>query len=1315
MCRKLILLLFLCLCIMARGQALYEYRYWFDGDESTMQTGSSDNSAWQMDLDIGALDANFHIMHFQVKDAKGVWSVPMTRYFIKLAQKQTTNIEYWFDNDTKKKSVLASGGKADIEVSALAEGMHIMHLQASTSGASYSSPQTAVFWKQAMVANIKYRLWFDKKPEDTISGKYTGKPVVLDVSKLDDGFHILHAQVESNTPSKPLTSMFIKVPQTQGIEYMTCALMVDEELYKQEKVSTHGGIVNWTLDATGMKPGLHKAQAFVVTQSGAATAVKEAFFYRSMTTTERSNMKCLYSIDGDNHYTEAGTLNGNLYHFDLDVANLSDGFHRLSYMLIGEDGTSSKVMTSFFVKTPLGGNGIMQYDYWLNDNEANRKIAKFDTRTNPLKLITLLPVDPMPIRSSCFHFEVGKDGKPMMYAKNDLHMRFYDVAGRLTETSRQFVDYKVSEEVKNIKPIIGMEGSMNAEKPSDNNILWYSMSATIGDSIAVRSSMASTLQVFSPSGKEVYSGSGSESVNYGGFHAGEEGTYYVALHDVTGTNSNNISLDYLHLDKYDVIGQNVKVVGDAGYSTITFDGNGFDYLTSIDLISKDNVTIKSVDINHLHDYQIEAMFDFKDIALGEYDMVFHFVDEDRTFAKGVVVEESKDITITANVQYPQQYLRNSNVVYTLTLTNNGNSTAYAVPVYTYISTPTRDGISKIKIDGVKIPGLYDNVDLSEYTPSERKQILDQAENLGDERIFIRQMVKSGESDSLYVRSGYLFVNLAPNSSKNITFTLTGNETIDVEFTIPEDWMTYTDKESVAQGLRARSNIREQYCCIKDKIECIGNIIGDVVSLANTLTSALQCPQQKALAIADCGIGFLNKVISATGIVYCDNDDVESKFWEKLNKTTACIDASNTMVACVQAILPKLSVEKWDLVNKIASSLGATHLSIAGNCVKAFSTPIPNCPPVPPSGGKTNPVNSLDPNDIYGYLSESGSKYIRKGLDKVSYTIEFENDPEFATASAHEVTVSDVLDGRYFDLNSFVPTSVKVGDKYVSLNSETSNVITIDMRPEINAIAQVEIDYDSSKGVANWKFSSLDPMTMEKTDNPMSGFLPVNNNGNGIGEVTFDIALKQDFEDGDEISNSATITFDFEEPIETPVWTNTVDAIAPKSEITFSAAYDGIVTLRFDAEDNRSGIWKYNLYVQDTEGGKWTKVEDEITTSEYKFKGYPGFDYGFCVMAVDMAGNVEQKELTREISQATFKNGDVNSDGKVNSEDVILSVQYYITGKASINFAATDVNKDGVINSNDIVEIVSIYTSSYESKSKAKVRKRKRNINKQISQ
>ena len=236
--------------------------------------------------------------------------------------------------------------------------------------------------------------------------------------------------------------------------------------------------------------------------------------------------------------------------------------------------------------------------------------------------------------------------------------------------------------------------------------------------------------------------------------------------------------------------------------------------------------------------------------------------------------------------------------------------------------------------------------------------------------------------------------------------------------------------------------------------------------------------------------------------------------------------------------------------------------------------------------------------------------------------------------------------------------------------------------------------------------------MEKTDNPMSGFLPVNSNGNGIGEVTFDIALKQGFNDGDEISNSATIIFDLEEPIETPVWTNVVDAVAPQSEITFAASQDGIVTLRFNAEDNRSGVWKYNLYVQETEGGKWTKVEDEITTSEYKFKGYPGFDYGFCVMAVDSAGNVEQKELSREISNATYKYGDANGDGKVNSEDISLAVEYYVKGHAALNFAATDVNKDGKINSEDISLIVDIYTSSSLNNQNNKARRRK-SINKQL--
>ncbi len=263
-----------------------------------------------------------------------------------------------------------------------------------------------------------------------------------------------------------------------------------------------------------------------------------------------------------------------------------------------------------------------------------------------------------------------------------------------------------------------------------------------------------------------------------------------------------------------------------------------------------------------------------------------------------------------------------------------------------------------------------------------------------------------------------------------------------------------------------------------------------------------------------------------------------------------------------------------MINDVLTIGGPSAITTTGNCVTAFTTPVQNCPPIPPGGGSSVPVNSFDPNDIYGYQAESGSKAIKKDLEEVYYTIEFENDPEFATAAAHEVVVCDTLDGERFDLPTFLPTSLKIGERSVLLDGEQSTTVTVDMRPEINAIAQMDLEYDVAKGIAVWRFSSLDPMTMEKTDNPMSGFLPVNNDaGDGIGEIYFKIALKKNLDDGTEIHNRASIIFDQNEPIITPTWTNVVDTIAPVSKIRASEEVsDSTVVLHFSGTDNRSGVW-----------------------------------------------------------------------------------------------------------------------------------------------
>ncbi len=1312
--RRILFILFLCVHGVAWGQIPYEYRYWYDGDETTAKSGTSASSAWQLRLDVSDLDDTFHMLYFQVKDTADVWSAPLSRCFVKLPLQGESTVTYWFDNAPSRKHTLqATTGTTTIDVSGLSDGMHFLHLVAGNPASPHSSlVKTAVFWKQAIPTQCKYRLWVDDDASSMQEGIYTGQPIEVNVGAASDGFHLLRAQVEGSAASSPLTSMFIKVPQTKGVDRLTCIFLVDGKEYKKESVPAEGGVVKWTFDAQGISHGLHKAQAMVVTPSGAATAVKDAYFYRAMTTAEKGAMRCFYSIDGSEHRMEAGRLDNNLFHFDLDVADVPDGFHRISYMLMGENGTSSKVMSAFFFKTALGGNGVMQYDYWLNENEANTRKVKLDKRENPFKLISLLPVETCPIRSAKFHLEV-EDGQPVLYAKNDFHVRFYDASSRMTEATKDYVDYQVRRPVEDIEALGPLDaGTVSCEKPAENDIRWFKLEAKIGDSLAIKTSKAATLQIFSPTGREVYRTEGAGSVAFGGCHAYEDGTHYVALHDVTASNVTTLDLSYQHIDKYAVLDYDVNRVGNAGLTTITFEGNGFHSLESIDLVNSAGDTIESVYIAHDFDHRIQAMFDFNGRAVGDYDMFFHFLDEDRSIPAGLRVEEAKDVALETVVKYPNRYLRNGTVTYTVKITNKGNNTAYQVPVYAYMATRTEKGISHTQIGGVQLPGFYDYVDLSDYTEAERQEMLSHAAAKGHGHLFIRQYVKTEDAkDSIFVRSGIFNVDIAPRSTKTISFTMTANEEMDVWVTVPTDWKTFSDI-SVASPRKAKRNAVDAFCCYKDRIECVGNIVGNVSFIANKITSVIPCPYQKAVEVADCAIGMINKTISAAGTVFCDEEnEVESKFWEKLNQMASVVDASSVIASCLKSAL-KLDVEAWNLLNDVLTISGPSAITTAGNCITAFTTPVQNCPPAPPGGGSSTPVNSFDPNDIYGYKAESGSKAIKKDLKEVYYTIEFENDPEFATASAHEVVIRDTLDGKRFDLTTFRPTSLKIGDRSMELDGEQSTIVSMDVRPEINAIVQMELDYDAKKGIATWKFTSLDPMTMERTDNLMSGFLPVNNEaGDGIGQVAYDISLLDGLGDGVTISNRASIVFDTNDPIITPTWTNVTDTVAPTSEIrACEMLNDSTMTLRFKGTDNRSGVWTYDLYVQDGPEAPWQKVAESIADSVYEFKGYTGIDYGFCVMATDSAGNYELKALARELTQPTYKKGDANGDGVVNTTDAMLAIDKYLGNTVYLNVPATDVNGDGIINTNDAMLIQEIYLNTSNAKMKTKAVRRRLKTN-----
>lgn len=1222
----------LCLHLAARGQTGYEYDYWFDNDRSTLHSGSSESGSWQLQADLTGLHDAIHAIHLQVRNAEGEVSSPITRYFVKTVTSQEAVGRYWFDDDVSHMHNAAHfQGVFDIDVSNIDEGFHALHYQVIGANGTVSSTATRTFYKAYIPSMSSWHCWFDNDYATLQTGTDMSNTLLLDVTGLRDGYHALHIQVNggAGAVSTPITKPFVKIPQTEGVDYVTCLCSIDDQLFKQERVSAQGGVVSWNFDVSSLPQGFHRLFITVVTPSGAASAAYQSFFMRATTHAEFNQMKCVYAIDGAEFYNEAGTLANGTYHFDIDVSSLEDGLHRISYMLSNGAGVSTRAQTQFFMKTPLGGNGITEYRYWLNEqSDAQAKKVVLPERQDPFSLITLLPVESQPIRSKLFQFRI-KDDQPVIYAKNDIHIRFYDAAGRFTDVNKQYVDESVSEEVTTAGVL---QASQSFDRVEENKIRWYSFASADGDTIAFKASQACSIQVFSPSGEEIYSASGPESVEWGGCHTWEDGEYYLALHDVTGSQS-YMTLDYMHMDQYDVVAQDVSVVGNGGCSTITFSGNGFRDLYAVDLYNAQGDTIHRIDIGHESDATTSVTFDFTGAALGQYDALFHFTEEDKVFTNIITVEEAKDIELATDVSFPATFLRGTSTTYTIKITNKGNMTAYRIPLDIQVATTSIDAITKVKFSD-NVPKLkidwMDTQMVSEEDIESVRAFMEEKEDL------LHFITTYDSINNRYVKVCLLAIDIAPKYTYIINLNIASNESVNVQARIPSVWKSYSfgDMENTSQYIRNRA-VKETMCCYREKVECVMNILVGAADFASFFVG----PEGKlATCIADLG----NTMLQFSYDVWC-GEEHGGKDMRKAGEDLIW-DAVNGLIGCATNIpgLEKLSNLDW-IYQHIYNNIKTTM-----DCVSALSQQIPNCPPDDPHGGTSTPQPPADPNDIYGYLSDAGSKFMTDEVAKVNYTIEFENDTAFAQASAHTIVIRDTLDSRYFDLKSFLPTIVKIGEREAFLDEAadvktaggvTKFLKTIDMRPEIYAIAQVEGEYSQQTGIAKWTFTSLDPMTMEPTDDLMQGILPVNYNGtSGIGEVMFEIGVKSGKADGTEIPNRAGIVFDYEEPILTPTWVNTVDAVAPTSQvIACELKNDTTATLYFEGLDEKSGVWKYDVYVQYEDNTSWFKCAEGVTDSKCDVAIKYGINHGFYVVATDSAGNREWKEPAREYTLDIFDN------------------------------------------------------------------------------
>ena len=1187
------------------GQINYEYRYWFDSETDSIFFEHSNSNILQTNLNVEHLDIGFHSFHVQVKDSSNKWSSPLSKYFIKiLPHSNIINYYYWFDND---------------------------------------------------IVNIR-------------ENDFNNGIAILDVEHLSEGIHTLNMQINyGNIYSETNTSIFYKVPQIKGIDSLFYVAKINNEIFKQEKVSISNGIIHWNLDVSSLKQGFYFMQIFSVTPLGVATDMKDLIFYRPAKTEEIGDLKFCYSIDNGEVLSIDDISLSNISLFNIDVSNISEGFHQITYFITNDKAKTSSSKSALFYKTPIGGNGIKEYIYWFNNNYDDRKIIKLSEHQITYNLITLLPTDTCPIRSSCFHFEV-RDSVPMVFAKNDFYLRFFDTSNRCVDLTKQYIDYNVKEEITDITEL-EESGTYKFARPEENKIKWFKFEAKTGDSISLYTNKMSTFEVFNANNNErIYTKTSNKSIEANGFYAPEDGSYYVAVHDVV-QNENEVSLYYSHINRYAVIDYDVHRVGNGGISTINLFGNGFYSLDSV-VLNNSGIKIDCLNITTTSNNYTALSFDFNNQKVGQCDLILYYKEDSVVINNFVTIEDAVNITISSDIDYNTTFLAGTTTKYKIKVTNNGNMSAYRVPIYTYIESPESDGVGKIKFHGMNLPNVLKSFDYSDFSDVEVAQLYDYIEQMADNHYFIKtKKINEETGDSIICRTGYFFTNIPPYTTQEFVLEIETTNPISVYFTIPENWTELLIAEGItdAKGRkyvqsRARNN---HFCCYLERYQCVINLIGVGLNAAELCT---QCniAVSSALAIVNCVYGNLNTMFTELSNLYCASEEQnDENFLNTFMNYSDGVSIANTVYNCVfGCLVNELTgpiADFWKIVNYVndwAIQLTATKV----NCFTAFVSKKPNCPPGDPKGGNSKPVASYDPNDIIGYTSEAGNEYV--GIDRKSlwYTIEFENDTTFATASAHKVVIKDTLDKNIFDLNSIEPTNITIGNKSYNVSGTLPFVMTIDMRPRINVITQVTTECDYEIGELLWTLQSLDPMTMEPTEDVMSGFLPINTDSTGLGSVSFNISLKEGLEDGAEIENYADIIFDNNEPIVTPVWYNETDYVRPIGKIKSIDIIDrSNININFMGIDERSGIWKYDLYTQVGTDAQWELVAENITDSSCSYSVSDNIEYGFCVIATDSAGNREIKDL---VSEYTYYNGGIITSNPVIEQENIVQddILYDILGR-----------------------------------------------------
>lgn len=608
-----------------------------------------------------------------------------------------------------------------------------------------------------------------------------------------------------------------------------------------------------------------------------------------------------------------------------------------------------------------------------------------------------------------------------------------------------------------------------------------------------------------------------------------------------------------------------------GPALLTLFGYGFEEGSSVRLVQGSREIIAHSDNFH-NTYKMEAYFRFERAPEGLYDVVVtHPSKANDTLKSAFSIQSPKEHDIRLSINGPERVLINRPTKYSIAYRNNGNTMAVGVPVFITVSPDREPKILSTVSDENVLPEILEETPNSHF-----------------------YMVKDSLTGDSVLLAALIIPYITPGTTGFIDLEVTSRILNPYDIEVKAGAPMFDTDALASMGLRMNSDCTFLPPCV----QCMMDILSIV-------------------PVAGCAIGMFNLGCTIGNHIEGRGPKGGAGLLNFIG------NAASTFLSCTPAgATAKLSLELAAQAAGTASAMGAAGASNScgpGGCN-------------PSSGDRKNPktVGSLDPNTKEGLAGLTAHNYT---LDEKNfhYTIYFENI-NTATAPASEVRIIDQLDTAVLDISTLEFTGFGFGDSVYTLSKKLSFAADIDLRPNKNIILRVTGHLDTLQGVVNWYFVSFDPATMALTDDFMEGFLPPNKSkGEGEGYVSFSIMTKPNLPHLTVIENKANIFFDLNDPIETPIWTNTIDKEEPQSGMKpiLTNLSDTAFVVQWEGLDYHSGISAYDIYVAEN-GGEFTPWLVHTKLDSAVFYAEKGHTYAFYSKAYDWAGNKEIKTARAEV-------------------------------------------------------------------------------------